>query len=158
MSSVLLTIKFVPSREEFCFGNLRLSASSGFLCVLCVEVLTLAVDSAFGFLRVFAPPRWMFLFWGCGSAALWLTRLVFPLTAIPAMRRALRAHPTRLFLLFVANKGTCFIRPKRDPSVTQGPPRRRPRVTQARPKPSPNPKPNRQRVANCLRFGLKANR
>ena len=62
-------IRAIPRR--ILLGNLRLSASSGFLCVPCVEVLTLAVDYAFGFLRVFAPPRWMFLF-GCGSAALCL--------------------------------------------------------------------------------------
>jgi hypothetical protein len=63
LSSALLTIKFVPCREEFCSGNLRLSASSEVsLCPL-FEVLTLTVDSDFGFLCVSVPPWWMFLFW-----------------------------------------------------------------------------------------------
>src|SRR5579859_3422946 len=52
-----------------------------------------------------------------------------------------RAPPTPHFSTFVANKTTYSIRPKGDPGVTLGCPRRHPGVTQGSPNPSPRPNP-----------------
>jgi hypothetical protein len=62
-------------------------------------------------------------------------------------RRALRAHPTRPFSTFIANKGTSSNRPMGDPCVALGWPLGGPSVAQGPPNPNPRPNPSRQRVA-----------
>jgi hypothetical protein len=81
-------------------GYLRLCGSSKFLCALRIEVLTLTVDSCFWVFSVSPRLRGRCFFFGCGSAALWLTVLFFrsrAMTAIPAMTAifaSLCLHPS----------------------------------------------------------------